>query len=280
MPAAPAKPATQHGHQPLSALLKSIERSSGLSVCLKQMAPSLAGQALAGHLEAHQRNHLTAFCRQVKVTRNDRCRQCDLRDVPAKAASMPLPFVNRCHADASEIIIPVAVSNNLLLIGYLGQFRESSAQPESLPLLGAQKTEHLLSLCLLLQRYLLYEIEHFANARDGEPVRETQIRQFLQTRFRQNPSLGDLAQVLGLSASRTGHLIKELTSRNFVDLKQHYRIEAACNLLTGTLLTIEQIAEETGFADPRYFYRVFNEATGMTPANWRAAKRSHTRLQA
>ena len=40
-------------------------------------------------------------------------------------------------------------------------------------------------------------------------------------------------------------------------------------LKTNPLLTVKEIASQTGFDDPRYFHSVFKEAFGMTPTAFR-----------
>lgn len=265
---------------PIRDLISGIEADSGLSLCLKVLAPSASAQKLFASLPDSYSLHLTAFCNSVKVTRNEQCRQCDLRDVPTLASRLPLPFVNRCHADASEIIIPIPLRGNLVALGFLGQFREVETQPEALPLLPPERIRSLLHQALLLQRYVLYELEHSADGKGEDVLREHLIHRFLQTNIKRNPTLSDLARTLALSPSRTGHLIKELTGQSFVELKLQHRLNVACKLLSTTLLTIEHIAEETGFNDPRYFYRVFTNAMGMPPARWRASQRKATKLQA
>lgn len=276
----PTQPSPQADAIPLRKLLEAIEAGSGLRICLKAMAPCAPARALHAQLPHQYHLHRTAFCDNVKITRNDKCIQCDLRDVPALASTHSQPFVNRCHADASEVIIPIPVRQSLVLLGYLGPFRECEQQPASLPLLSPARVEQLLIQCLLLQRYFLYEIEHSPPLHSEGDLRHHIILSFMQNRVSQNPTLPQLAAELNLSPSRAGHLVKELTGRTFVELKLHYRIQAACQMLRDTLLTIEHIAEATGFSDPRYFYRIFREQTGLPPGRWRSSQRPQSHLQA
>ena len=55
--------------------------------------------------------------------------------------------------------------------------------------------------------------------------------------------------------------ICELMSRGLTD--------RAKELLCGTQLKLYEIAEKTGYSDPKYFSKVFREATGLTPAEYR-----------
>ena len=47
------------------------------------------------------------------------------------------------------------------------------------------------------------------------------------------------------------------------------RLDKAEQLLTDTDNTIEQIAEEVGYRNKGYFYRIFVERRGCTPAQYR-----------
>jgi len=257
----------------LTGLLEQIEIISGLKLCLKVFhKPATDGNILEDVTYRHQL-HTTAFCQNVKNTHTARCVQCDLGQVPQLAMQKYRPFVNRCHAGASEIIIPVIVRDQLIAVGYLGQFRQSAHQPEELPWLSGKRVKATLAMGLLLQRFLLYEIERDTGALAESHYRHTQILRFLRRNIKEDPGLNALANELKLSPSRTGHLVKEVTGQTFVELKMQLRMEAAKEMLTGTMLTIENIATATGFRDERYFYRVFRKATGESPGQWRARRK-------
>ena len=51
------------------------------------------------------------------------------------------------------------------------------------------------------------------------------------------------------------------------------RMERARALLAGTDLPINQVAEQSGFADATYFYRAFKKANGVTPNVYRQNNR-------
>ena len=50
---------------------------------------------------------------------------------------------------------------------------------------------------------------------------------------------------------------------------QQKRVERACQLLTGTGLTVLEIVEAVGYQNDRYFYQLFKQSTGMTLAEYR-----------
>ncbi|MBM6699189.1 helix-turn-helix transcriptional regulator [Bifidobacterium pullorum subsp. saeculare] len=47
------------------------------------------------------------------------------------------------------------------------------------------------------------------------------------------------------------------------------RMSHACDLLGSTALPVTQVAAECGYADPRYFMRVFKRRMGVTPTRYR-----------
>lgn len=258
-------------HPPLATLLRHVEKLSGMRLCLKSFLPSKDRSTRLPALPPGRNLHLSAFCREVKRGHDQRCSQCDVRDIPALACSRPRPFTHRCHAGATEIIIPVQMGDHLAAVVYLGQFREHADQPPELPLLTPARVSELLSLAGLLQSYLPRFIKRSAEDFARPFDRRGHIIQFLQSRLKNDPSLSELARELGVSVSRAGHLVKEVTGETFVELKLRLRLEAARQLLSGTMFTIEHIAATIGFRDVRYFHRVFRKASGLPPGAWRVS---------
>lgn len=86
-------------------------------------------------------------------------------------------------------------------------------------------------------------------------------------------SLQEMAEVLGLSASRLAHAFKSSigTSPNRWLLQR--RVERAKAMLRQTSVPLVDIGLACGFADQSHFTRVFSQATGLTPARWRHAER-------
>lgn len=67
-------------------------------------------------------------------------------------------------------------------------------------------------------------------------------------------------------------LLKSQTGMTYTEYLQMLRLEKAEQLLTDTDNTIEQIAEEVGYRNKGYFYRIFVERRGCTPAQYRKKK--------
>lgn len=263
----------------ISELLQQIELMSGLQLCIKTWRPSANTTAALEDIPSRFHLHTTAFCREVKSSRDVQCKECDLRQVPQLALHKLRPFVNRCHAGASEVIIPLVMRDHLAALGYLGQFRTGDDQPGELPFYRPRQVQQVLALAVLLQRFFLYEMERKPGEFPESHQRTAQVMRFLRRELRNDPGLNELAAELGVSLSRAGHLVKELTGQNFIELKTQLKMEVAKELLLGTMLTVENIAHTTGFGDAGYFYRAFRKNTGESPRQWRL-NHDHARLSA
>lgn len=87
-------------------------------------------------------------------------------------------------------------------------------------------------------------------------------------------SVAALAAEYGMS---TAHFIRSFvayTGETPYRYRQRKRMELARMLLRDTTLSVAQIAEEAGFADPQYFCRIFKKSTGYSPGAYRRARRA------
>lgn len=64
-------------------------------------------------------------------------------------------------------------------------------------------------------------------------------------------------------------LIKKKTGMTYSEYLQEIRLEKAARLLTETTASVSDIAELSGYHNKGYFYKIFTEKYGMTPAGYR-----------
>lgn len=77
------------------------------------------------------------------------------------------------------------------------------------------------------------------------------------------------AGVVGLNPSYLSRIFKEETRSTFSEYVNRVRVDAARRLLESGQYSIKQISDQAGFSTHNYFFKVFKEATGMTPqAYW------------
>ncbi len=93
----------------------------------------------------------------------------------------------------------------------------------------------------------------------------------LHTDFRDEVSVGPVAQMLGLTPEATCRFFKRSTGRTLIQYVHALRVAEACRLLGETDDNISDIAFEVGFGNLPHFNRVFRRERGMTPRAYRKA---------
>ena len=121
---------------------------------------------------------------------------------------------------------------------------------------------------------ILHYVEQECAAETGDAARprnETveQICAYLSANYRQKFSLTEVAAKFYLSPYYLSRLFRRVTGQSIVDYLNNRRIEAAQKLLENTELSINAVAEQTGFASAAHFRRVFREVMGSGPLQYR-----------
>ncbi|MGA2691878.1 MAG: AraC family transcriptional regulator, partial [Opitutaceae bacterium] len=83
--------------------------------------------------------------------------------------------------------------------------------------------------------------------------------------------LAELATAAKVSIAHYSTLFRARTGFSPIDFIIRLRIRHACRLLDATSLSIGEIGERTGFADPYYFARSFRRVMGLPPRAYRKA---------
>lgn len=96
---------------------------------------------------------------------------------------------------------------------------------------------------------------------------------YLRTHHADPVQMPELARHLGLSRARMHEVFKTATGLAPNDFLQRHRIECACDMLVNPKHTITDIAMATGFSSSQYFSKVFLKYCGMTPSEYRMARK-------
>jgi two-component system, response regulator YesN len=78
-----------------------------------------------------------------------------------------------------------------------------------------------------------------------------------------------VASELYITPGYVSLLFKQNMKISFIDYLHKIRIENACLQLNKMELRIEDIAQQVGYNDPKYFYQVFKKYKGITPSQYR-----------
>ena len=82
-------------------------------------------------------------------------------------------------------------------------------------------------------------------------------------------TIQELSDVFHFQEDYFNRLIKKRTGKTYCELLQDVRLFKAEQLLSLSHMTISEIAEEVGYRNKGYFYKLFSEKYHMTPAEYR-----------
>lgn len=126
----------------------------------------------------------------------------------------------------------------------------------------------LLELCKNLEDPKMYLLSHIrVDARTDEFLCSRVIR-YLETHHGR-ATREELGSFFHYNGDYLNHVVKRCTGMTIAQLGQQICLREAQALLRDTNLGISMIITQLGFSNRTYFYRIFREATGMTPYQFR-----------
>jgi two-component system response regulator YesN len=177
--------------------------------------------------------------------------------VPVEARHLTMDFVNTLRRIAVENQIQWEALEN-------GEFNfyEIFEQAESI-------TDWKIQLEKLVSRYI-QTLKANRCPQVSSAIQKALI--FIQSNFTRELSQEEVAAHVGINKSYLSRVFPEYTGERFSDYLQRLRIERAKELLKFTNDHIYEIASQVGYWNPRYFSKIFQEAVGVTPADYRRDK--------
>lgn len=100
------------------------------------------------------------------------------------------------------------------------------------------------------------------------------IDQYISEHYRGKIQLKDIAEVAHLNPVYLSIYFKRVKGINLVDYINEFRIDKAKDLLRNTTDPIYDIAEDVGFANAKYFTKVFRHFVGLSPSDYRRGTQS------
>lgn len=95
------------------------------------------------------------------------------------------------------------------------------------------------------------------------------VCQYMEKNLAKKLVNADLAQLVGMNTNAFIHMFRKkmkITPRKYFETK---RFQKACNLLKFSSLSIDHIAENTGFCDRNHFTKAFTKAKKIGPGEFR-----------
>ncbi len=106
------------------------------------------------------------------------------------------------------------------------------------------------------------------NVVDWSGNRLDKVMYLVNSGYRQNLKLEDVADQIGMNSSAFSRYFKEKTGRSFSDFIIEMRVSHACKLLTEGKQSITQICFDSGFNNLSNFNRQFRKLTSFTPSQF------------
>ncbi|PYF73003.1 AraC family transcriptional regulator [Pedobacter nutrimenti] len=123
-------------------------------------------------------------------------------------------------------------------------------------------------------------LELISHAKDmhvvGRPIQENKKEKKLQEihlyvlgNYQQVITLDEIAKAVGMQRSSFCVFFKKMTGKSFFTHLTEFRVEASCQMLLKTSLSVAEICLVSGFNDVPYYNRVFRKIKKTTPVAYR-----------
>ncbi|AZK47029.1 response regulator [Paenibacillus lentus] len=93
--------------------------------------------------------------------------------------------------------------------------------------------------------------------------------EFIERNLSTDIGVDDIANYLNISSSYFSHLFKHHYGETFVEYLRKQRMELAKKMLRLTSRSVTEVGTLVGYSDRRYFSKVFQRYTGVTPTEYR-----------
>ncbi|MDD4851261.1 MAG: AraC family transcriptional regulator, partial [Gemmiger sp.] len=138
-------------------------------------------------------------------------------------------------------------------------------QPEAIA------TRKMLLGTLLLQLKALCAHQQEVGSDTGRVTNHTvdQIQSYIALHYAEKLTLTDIANQFYISPYYLSRLFKKIINLSLIEYINGVRIKAAQDLMEKTGESVAAVAEKTGFLTTAHFRRVFKDATGLSPQQYR-----------
>ncbi|MEI7024128.1 AraC family transcriptional regulator [Paenibacillus sp. y28] len=96
----------------------------------------------------------------------------------------------------------------------------------------------------------------------------TDIIHYLQSNYK-TVTLESTARHFNFNSNYLGKVLKKITGSTFIDLVHQIRLSQACILLRNSDVSVQTVANEVGYENINFFYRIFKRKYDCSPAEYR-----------
>lgn len=130
--------------------------------------------------------------------------------------------------------------------------------------------QYLSALAVWLNGFCGRITQEFADYENKQKIR--QAVQYIQENYRSPLNMAVVSNHVSMNYSLFSLLFKQYTGTNFVNYLQNLRLEEAKRLLAETDWRVGEIGRRSGFTDEKHFLKVFKNATGLSPTEYRKTR--------
>lgn len=215
------------------------------------------------------------FCKNVQSSDEGRraCLRCD-RHACARAAKEKDTVIYTCRYGLVEAVSPLYDFGTLtgyLMMGQVlatadGAAEQSPSAPlsERIPRVSEKKIPAFVHIMTICARYLT-----LSNAVGPSEVTTARLaREYIHENLKNKITIADICSALGCSKTSLLSSFKRefgTTVNAYVTKK---RLESARHMLASGVMSINEVAHASGFADQSYFSKVFSTEYGMPPSEY------------
>ena len=156
----------------------------------------------------------------------------------------------------------------LYIDGLSGQLLQEIEEAENMAQVEALVPRMIRSYCLLVQTY--------SRERYSSVVRD--VLNFVDFHYMEPLSLESLADRYSVNKNYLSTRFHKEVGMTVTDYINLTRVRRSLKLLSGTGLSMPEIAERCGFSDANYFTRIFKKIHGTTPNEYRKSLQSVSKI--
>lgn len=92
---------------------------------------------------------------------------------------------------------------------------------------------------------------------------------YIRDNYSRNITLSEAANLVGVTPEYLSKLFNQKVNVNFVVFLRNFRISAAKRMILSGKYRMQEVAEQVGFNDPKYFNKVFKSVCGISPSEYK-----------
>ena len=107
------------------------------------------------------------------------------------------------------------------------------------------------------------------NSINHQEIYIKQAIEFIDTNYSRKISIVEIAKYVGINRKYLSQLFSNILNVSPQNYLINFRLQKACDLLTSSILSINEISNSIGYIDPFLFSKVFKKYKGVSPKNYR-----------